>query len=198
MRRLTTAFILPVVVAALAIGSAALLGSVSASDGVSLSKLEQTIAKRFPTVESVTPQQFQTDLQRDGEIVVLDVRETGEFNVSHLASSEQVSPGISKPDFLKRFAGTARGKTFVLYCSVGYRSSKLAASIQKSLKQAGARAVYNLQGGIFAWHNGAKPLVKDGDKATKLVHPYSEKWGRYLINRNLTSYGKSSGWRNFN
>ena len=169
-----------------------------ASDGLSLPKLEQSLAKRFPTVESLTPQQLKAELQGKGKIVVLDAREKAEFSVSRLAKSQQVNPGISKSDFLNRFAANAKGKTFVLYCSVGYRSSKLAASIQESLKDAGASGVYNLQGGIFAWHNGAKPLVKQGSEATRLVHPYSEKWGRYLTNRDLTSYGKPSGWRIFN
>ncbi|MEM8973904.1 MAG: rhodanese-like domain-containing protein [Pseudomonadota bacterium] len=178
----------------------ALVGSHSATagDGYSLPKLEQSIAKRFPTVDSLTLQQFQAAHQGNQDVIILDVRETGEFNVSRLARSERVDPGISKLEFLKRFAANARGKTFVLYCSVGYRSSKLAASIQQSLKQAGAQGVYNLQGGIFAWHNDAKPLVKAGKTPTRLVHPYSDKWGRYLTNRDLTSYGKSSGWRIFN
>ncbi|MEM9356184.1 MAG: rhodanese-like domain-containing protein [Pseudomonadota bacterium] len=174
------------------------LYTADAIDGYSLPKLEQSIAKRFPTVDSLTLQQFQTGHQGKQDVIVLDVREAGEFDVSRLALSERVDPGISKLDFLKRFAGKARGKTFVLYCSVGYRSSKLAASIQQSLKQAGASGVYNLQGGIFAWHNDAKPLVKGDKTPTRLVHPYSDKWGRYLTNRDLTSYGKSTGWRIFN
>lgn len=175
-----------------------LASPVAADSGYSLPKLEKSIAKRFPTVESLTLRQFQTGMQDKGEFVVLDVREPGEFGVSRLAKSERVDPGISKLEFLKRFVGKAKGKTFVLYCSVGYRSSKLAAVIQESLKQAGAEGVYNLQGGIFAWHNDAKPLVKEGARSTRFVHPYSAKWGRYLINRDLTSYGQSSGWRIFN
>ena len=178
--------------------SAWLCVSAVAADGYSLPKLEQSIAKRFPTVDSLTLKQFQDNLQGKDEIVVLDVREKGEFDVSRLSKSERVSPSISKLEFLKKYALSAKGKTFVLYCSVGYRSSQLAARIQSSLIQAGAKGVYNLQGGIFAWHNHSKPLVKAGNKKTELVHPYSKKWGRYLTNRELTSYGKSSGWRIFN
>ena len=172
--------------------------SAIADEGYSLPKLEQSIAKRFPTVESLTLKQFQENLQHQQDVIVLDVREEGEFDVSRISKSERVSPSVSKLDFLKRYAQNAKGKTFVLYCSVGYRSSQLAARIQSSLMQAGAKGVYNLQGGIFAWHNGAKPLVKAGNKKTELVHPYSKKWGRYLTNQELTSYGKTTGWRIFN
>ncbi len=168
-----------------------------ASDGDALPGLEQSIAKRFPTVESVAPQQFQANLQNEADVIVLDVREKGEFAVSRLAGSQQISPDISKPEFLKRFADKAKGKVFVLYCSVGYRSSKLAARMQDRLRQLGAKGVYNLRGGVFAWHNDAKPLVKGSGEVTKLVHPYSEKWGRYLTHRDLTSYGASSGWSIF-
>ncbi len=187
--------IVAIVLTALVLGG---LHNVVANDGYSLPKLEQTIAKRFPTVDSLSLQQFQAGHQGKQDVIVLDVREAGEFDVSRLTHSERVDPGISKSEFLKRFAGKAQGKTFVLYCSVGYRSSKLAASIQQSLKQAGARGVYNLQGGIFAWHNDKKPLVKADKTPTRLVHPYSAKWGRYLTNRDLTSYGQSTGWRIFN
>lgn len=178
--------------------SAWLSVSAVADDGYSLPKLERSIAKRFPTVKSLTLEQFKDNLQGKAEIVVLDVREKHEFDVSRLSKSERVSPSISKLEFLKKYALRAKGKTFVLYCSVGYRSSQLAARIQSSLTRGGAKGVYNLQGGIFAWHNGSKPLIKAGNKKTVLVHPYSKKWWRYLTNRELTSYGKSSVWRIFN
>ena len=72
----------------------------------------------------------------------------------------------------------------VIYCSVGVRSSRLAEHVVDAVREAGARDVYNLAGGIFAWHNRGYQLV-DGSGPTAFVHPYDETWGRLVARRQL-------------
>ena len=84
-------------------------------------------------------------------------------------------------------ADAAKGKTVVFYCSVGVRSSKLAARLQKALTARGAKAVYNLQAGIFNWHNEHRPLTT-GSAPTSFVHPFDDHWGQLVERRDLLSY----------
>ncbi len=76
----------------------------------------------------------------------------------------------------QRLKGVDRRKAIVVYCSVGYRSEKIAEQMQA----AGYQRVYNLVGGIFEWANYGKPLVDRDGKPTRAVHPYDAVWGRWL------------------
>ena len=162
-----------------------------------LDLLERRLARQFPKVANLQPETMQSLVgKKAGEIVVIDVRETSEFGVSHLPGAVRVNPDISQKRFLARFARAARGKTVILYCSVGYRSSKLVAEVQSGLRQAGAKDIYNLSGGIFAWHNSQRSLVR-GATRTELVHPYSSRWSHYLTRKKFINYGKNgSSWWN--
>ncbi len=111
--------------------------------------------------------------------LVLDVREKDEYAVSHIPGARRVDPGIWHGPFMNRFGKLAKGKTVIFYCSVGERSSKLAKYVQDALKKNGTSKIYNLRGGIFAWHNEKRPLVS-GKGPTDLVHPYDSYWGQLL------------------
>ena len=97
----------------------------------------------------------------------------------------RVDPGIWRSSFVRRFAGTAKGRTVVFYCSVGVRSSRLAARVQKALREHGATAVEIVDGGIFAWHAERRPL-RDAKGETAFVHPYDRHWGKLVARRDLT------------
>ena len=145
-----------------------------AQGAVKLAEIHQTIQDKFEQVKHIDANQF-TTLKSD-QVVIFDVRETEEFDVSHLKGAVRVSPDISKKDFIKNFAQLIPGKTMVFYCSVGYRSSALAAQILKNFP---SNEIYNLQGGIFSWHNERRNLVNENG-ASKDIHPYDRKWGRLL------------------
>ena len=98
-----------------------------------------------------------------------------------------MDPGIWQRTFLKRHGEAVKGKTVVFYCSVGVRSSKLAAKLQKALAARGAKAVYNLQAGIFNWHNERRPLTT-GSAPTSFVHPFDDHWGQLVERRDLLRY----------
>ena len=104
--------------------------------------------------------------------VLLDVRTPAEWKVSHLPHARQVDPAASA-----EIAAGATGKDapIVTYCSVGYRSAEMA----QRLRAAGFTHVQNLEGSIFEWANEHRPLVHDGQPATR-VHPYDALWGRLL------------------
>ena len=73
------------------------------------------------------------------------------------------------------FETLPEGATVVAYCSVGYRSARLAAA----LRDRGLADVHNLEGSIFRWANEDRPLFR-GDTPVRRVHPFDETWGVLL------------------
>lgn len=143
-------------------------------------ELEAEIRNQFPSVPQLSPTDLEAwlaDPDRPRPLLV-DVRAPEEFAVSHLAGAR---PARSVAE-VETLAGPDRDLPIVLYCSVGYRSSALAAQLQS----AGFRQVRNLEGSIFRWANEGRPVVRDG-RAVRAVHPYDERWGRFL-QRDLWSF----------
>jgi rhodanese-related sulfurtransferase len=143
-----------------------------------LLRTENEVARRWPDVIHVPAEQL-AKMMMEGKIALFDVRELQEYQVSHIQGAQRINPAIGRDEFLQRHAGEIPGKVVVFYCAVGQRSSRLADRVGEGLKARGAIEVYNLKGGIFAWHNEAYPLV-DGIGPTDFVHPYSQAWGRVL------------------
>ncbi|MGI9415035.1 MAG: rhodanese-like domain-containing protein [Hyphomicrobiales bacterium] len=157
------------------------------ADEFTLASVHRTIVEEFATVRHLSAEQLADRLQRSEDIVLFDVREDEEYAVSHLSGATRVDPGIWQRTFLNRHGDTFKGKTVVFYCSVGMRSSELAAKMQEALTGRGAKAIYNLQGGIFHWHNQQRPL-NSGGALTSFVHPFAEYWGQLVARQNLLRY----------
>ncbi len=90
-------------------------------------------------VESATVDRW----MEDGEAVLVDVRETSEYEQEHIPGSLLVPLSVFDPARFPRIPG----KKLVIHCAVGKRS----AAAGKQLLQAGHPLVHNLQGGISAW-----------------------------------------------
>lgn len=140
-----------------------------------LPEIEARVRKEHADVAQLVPQAL-TDVNRHTAPLIVDVRAPEEFAVSHIAGAVRVDPGISTKAFLEKLAASAAGRDVVFYCSVGMRSSPLAARVADALKQAGAGGVYNLEGGLFRWHNEKRALV-DRKGPTDRIHPYDNHWG---------------------
>ena len=159
-----------------------LLSAASAKQPFTLREIHKGLLSRYVGVSHMSPVQLQNGLKGPdrNKFLVLDAREVDEFSVSHIKGAKRVDPSIWHSAFMNKFGAAAKGKTVVIYCSVGERSSKLAKYVQKSLMQKGANAVYNLQGGIFKWHNEQRSLLTDAKGSTSFVHPYDKHWGQLV------------------
>ncbi len=104
--------------------------------------------------------------------VFLDAREPEEYEVSHIEGALHV--GFSHFD-LQSVAHLPKDTPVIVYCTVGYRSEKIAAEMQEN----GFMAVSNLYGGIFEWVNGGYPVVCNG-APTERVHAFDRIWGIWL------------------
>ena len=112
------------------------------------------------------------ELQQLGKMLVLDAREPAEFAVSHLAGAVPV--GYKQLD-LRALNNVAKDQPIVVYCSVGYRSQKVA----QTLARQGFTNVRNVYGGIFEWVNQGYPVVNQ-QGPTDSVHAFSKSWGQWL------------------
>ncbi len=173
------------------IGAAAT--SASAEGQLCLNELEKQVEREYTDVGSLLPHQAHDLLKAGGDILLLDVRDAGEFQISHLPGAVWVDPEITIDQFMDRFGHLIAGKRVLLYCSVGVRSSRLGERIRAEAATRGATGVYNIRGGIFAWHNYGKRLDMAKGQ-TELVHPYSTRWSRYLDFPNYTSFGARPRW----
>lgn len=106
------------------------------------------------------------------KILFVDAREKREYNVSHIKDAVWV--GYDNFDF-SGLEKVDKNTSLVVYCSVGYRSEKIA----EKLQERGFENVSNLYGGIFEWVNEDMPVYKNGNK-TDSVHAYNKKWGIWL------------------
>jgi rhodanese-related sulfurtransferase len=145
----------------------------------SLDEVETQVERDFPNVRQLQAKNLAVQIGRGEPLIILDVREPEEFAVSHLADARLIAPGASIREVRKVVGPTIKGARIVMYCSVGYRSSKLADRVQEALLADGAVTVANLRGGIFGWFNDDRPLV-NAQGSTRRVHPYDSHWGRLL------------------
>ena len=107
--------------------------------------------------------------------IVLDARAFEEYQVSHLENAKFVG----YDNFCIDSVNYAKDKPIIVYCSIGYRSEKIA----EKLLNAGYSNVYNLYGGIFEWKNKEKDVV-DSLGITEYVHAYDKKMGTLVKKRN--------------
>ena len=104
---------------------------------------------------------------------LLDARSYQEFEVSHI----QGAIWVGYNDFeAARLAGIERRDPVAVYCSVGYRSERIA----EKLHQQGYTNVVNVYGGLFEWVNTGHPVVTGLGTETDKVHAYSAFWGVWL------------------
>lgn len=125
-----------------------------------------------PSIETINTEALHKKMRQGQQILLLDTRSPNEFRVSHLEGATFVN----FDDFQIKQIKTPPTQEIILYCSVGYRSERIA----EKLREAGFTNVKNLYGGIFAWKNDGYPLVKNKDTPTDEVHAYNQFWGIWL------------------
>lgn len=156
------------------------VSSFSFDEKLDWSALMKMIREDFPGVRQMTTQQLADLLSAADQEkpLLLDAREDIEYAVSHL---ENALKAATEEEAVKILKHREMDHVIVVYCSVGYRSSKLA----QKLQSAGYTQVWNLEGSVFKWANEGRPLYK-GRQPVHNVHPFNMKWGRFL-NRELWS-----------
>ena len=140
--------------------------------------VNKSIDSQYPSVASISTQSLKEKMEQQEVITIIDVRDSEEFDVSHLRGAINVhdASGINLPI----------DTSIVVYCSVGIRSAQFA----KRLTKRGYTDVLNLRGSIFEWANKGYPLQR-GEQNVTVVHPYNKRWGS-LLKESLHAYDKGS------
>ncbi|HET6837885.1 MAG TPA: rhodanese-like domain-containing protein [Gemmatimonadales bacterium] len=145
---------------------------------VAFEVLQRRTAARFPEVRWIRTEQlavWQQDTAQP-QPVLLDARTEPEYAISHLKGALPVDP--YRPS-LNSLRGVPKDSAIVVYSSAGYRGARVASWLAKS----GYTTVVNLGGGVFKWANEDRPLIRDLDRPTAMVHPYDQRWGYLLEGR---------------
>ncbi len=88
----------------------------------------------------------------DGSALLVDVRETDEWNEAHIAGARLIPLG----EVAQRLAEIPKDRDVILMCRSGRRS----AEAQTFLLERGYQRVANLEGGILAWAKADLPVER--------------------------------------
>ncbi len=138
-----------------------------------MERMIEEIREDHPDVATISAATLREALP-SGDFVLVDVRTERERRVSMLPGA------IPAGEFERRLAELA-GRTVVVYCTIGARSSAYA-------REMGRRGVdvRNLEGSVLAWTHAGGPLVHDG-VPTRRLHVYGRRW-------NLAADGYETVW----
>jgi len=136
-----------------------------------LEAIKRIVRQSFPAVSQVSTETVATWMQSDPSVVLIDVRSSDEFRVSHLKRAIN----LRSPPHISEAITQLKPSKAGAYCSVGFRSSKLA----QALAQRGLCGVLNLEGSIFQWANEGRPLYR-GEASVEKVHPFGKHWAGLL------------------
>ena len=147
------------------------------SQDLSWKAVNQLITADYPTASSITTDSLAKRLADTTAVrpLLLDARSAEEYAVSHLPGARRVDPmSMSFPSL----ETLPRDTSIVVYCSVGYRSARVASRLQNR----GFTNVRNLKGSIFRWANEGRRVVRN-DEPVQAVHPYDRTWSTLLDDR---------------
>ncbi len=116
--------------------------------------------------------------QKKEDYILLDAREINEYEISHIPGS--IYFGFDQPD-LSSLDQLDKDQPIVMYCSIGYRSEKMA----ELLEEKGFTNVKNLYGSIFEWGNKSYPLEDINGDSTSKIHTYNRSWSKWVENTSL-------------
>lgn len=128
-----------------------------------LEDLYQGYQKSFPTIDSISVEEFLELQQGTKQVVLVDVREPQEREVSMI-------PGAIDVKTFQQTAQSYREAIVVPYCTAGYRSGLFTQELQKA-----GWDVRNLEGSILAWTLAGLPL-ENTEGPTKRIHVYGRTW----------------------
>jgi adenylyltransferase/sulfurtransferase len=108
-------------------------------------------AEDVDTVVEITPRELAARLLEGADLELLDVREQGEWDLTHLDGARLIPLGML-PDSI---ASLDRDREMVVLC----RSGKRSATAVRQLQAAGFKKVKNLAGGLLRWSDDVDPRV---------------------------------------
>lgn len=95
-------------------------------------------------IKVVSPEEMKSLMDMD-DVQIVDVRTEEEYNLEHIAKSQNID--VRSPNFDKEITKLDKERPVLVYCKSGGRSAKCV----EKLKDAGFVKIYDLSGGITKW-----------------------------------------------
>jgi rhodanese-related sulfurtransferase len=112
-------------------------------------RLRKLFTRPYPTIPASRAQ----ELMQQRRAVLLDVRETPEWNSGHTPGARHIPLGALPG----RLGELPTGRPVIAVCQSGLRSARAARLLTKH-----GREVYNLRGGMRAWASAGLPVKAAG------------------------------------
>ena len=106
---------------------------------------------------AVSPKEASALIERhkgDSDFVILDIRTPGEYHSGHIENSIMID--FYSKAFGEKVNRLDKGKTYLIHCRSGNRSTRSMALFKKLQFQ----KIYHLSSGITGWNSEGLPLVK--------------------------------------
>jgi rhodanese-related sulfurtransferase len=123
--------------------------------------MKELIEDARSRIEEIDPEAAESELRVNPATLALDVREAEEFSLGHLPDALLIPRGMLEPK--AALDSPARDpqlsdpeRPIIAYCGSGARSALAAATLQ----QLGFSQVRSLAGGIEAWTQEGRPIVR--------------------------------------
>ncbi|KTD54392.1 rhodanese domain protein [Legionella sainthelensi] len=105
-------------------------------------------------IKEITPQALKEKIDRQEPMLIIDVRESDEWETGYIPTAIHLSKGIIERDIEKKIPDL--NTEIVVYCSGGFRCALVADSLQKI----GYTQVYSLDTGLQGWLDAGYSLQK--------------------------------------
>jgi len=106
------------------------------------------------TLEILSVQEFEEQMEKNKNAIILDVRTPEEFSEGHIAGA--INKDYFNENFQNELDKLDKGRTYLIYCKSGMRQEKTGAR----MKEIGFEKIYLLDGGITGWQENNKPIEK--------------------------------------
>ena len=124
-------------------------------------------------VEEVDPSDVKATLSNGNGIVLLDVRESDEWDAGHLPGAKHVARGYLESR-VEGAIGSDRSQRVIVYCASGQRSALAANTLRELL---GYENVASMNGGITLW----KDRGYDVEVPVSLTREQRDRYSRHLL-----------------
>ena len=116
-------------------------------------RFEKLVADAKKNITEIRPTDAATKV-KEGNAVIVDVREKGEWDEDHIPDAIHLSRGTIELEVEKKIPDV--NTTIICHCGGGGRSALAAESLQKM----GYKNVRSMAGGFKAWSQAGLPISK--------------------------------------
>jgi rhodanese-related sulfurtransferase len=118
-----------------------------------MTRYEKLVAEAKKNITEISPAEAAAK-QKNGEAVIVDVRDQDEWDEGHIPDAVHLSRGTIELEIEDMFPDP--GGAIICHCGGGGRSALAAQSLQKM----GYKNVRSMAGGLKAWKTAGLPVVK--------------------------------------